>query len=115
MTGVEILATQEVATAFVFSWENFWIVMGMAIGVGLIFGILVSVAEDCWWNLLIVLPTAVFGVIFGLIVGFGDGVPTEYKTEYKVIISDEVPMNDFLDRYEIISQEGKIYTVRERD
>lgn len=34
--------------------------------------------------------------------------------EYKVIISDEVSMNEFLDKYEIIDQEGKIYTVRER-
>lgn len=115
MTGVEILARQEVATAFAFSWENFWIIMGMAIGVGLIFGILVSAAEDCWWNLAVVIPVAVIGVILGLIVGFGAGVPTEYETEYKVIISDEVPMNEFTERYEIVDKEGKIYTVRERD
>jgi Na+/melibiose symporter-like transporter len=36
-------------------------------------------------------------------------------TRYKVTISDEVSMNDFLERYEIVDQEGKIYTVRERD
>lgn len=40
-------------------------------------------------------------------------LPKEYETRYKVIISDEVSMNDFTTRYKIIDQEGKIYTVRE--
>ena len=36
-------------------------------------------------------------------------------TEYKVIIDDSVLINEFLDKYEIIDQEGKIFTVRERN
>lgn len=39
--------------------------------------------------------------------------PTAYETHYKVLISDEVSMNEFLEQYEIIDQEGKIFTVRE--
>lgn len=35
--------------------------------------------------------------------------------EYKVTIDDSVSMNEFLDKYEILDQEGKIYTVRERE
>ena len=35
--------------------------------------------------------------------------------EYKVTIDDSVSMNEFLDKYEIIDQEGKIYTVKERE
>ena len=35
--------------------------------------------------------------------------------EYKVTIDDSVLMNEFLDKYEILDQEGKIYTVRERE
>ena len=34
--------------------------------------------------------------------------------EYKVTIEDSVSMNEFLDKYEIIDQEGKIYTVKEK-
>ena len=35
--------------------------------------------------------------------------------EYKVTIDDSVSMNEFLDKYEIIDQEGKIYTVKEKE
>ena len=34
--------------------------------------------------------------------------------EYKVTIDDSVSMNEFLDKYEILDQEGKIYTVKEK-
>ena len=42
-------------------------------------------------------------------------VVIEYETHYKVTISDEVEMNDFYETYEIVEQDGKIYTVRERN
>ncbi len=35
--------------------------------------------------------------------------------EYKVTISDDVKFSEFTDKYEIISQEGKIYTVKLKD
>ena len=35
--------------------------------------------------------------------------------EHKVTIDDFVSMNEFLDKYEILDQEGKIYTVKERE
>lgn len=35
--------------------------------------------------------------------------------EYKVTIDDSVSMNEFLDKYEFFDQEGKIYTVKERE
>jgi hypothetical protein len=35
--------------------------------------------------------------------------------ELKVTIDDSVLMNEFLDKYEILDQEGKIYTVKERE
>lgn len=62
---------------------------------------------------------AIIGIIFGVIIGAVwvssiDGIPIVYETHYKVTISDEVKMNDFLEKYEIIDQEGKIYVVRER-
>lgn len=115
MPGVEILATQEVATAFTFSWENFWFGFTMLTIVGLCLGIFASLQYDTFLG---ILTGLVLGIIFGILVGVGvgvDGIPTEYETQYKVTISDEVPMNDFLARYEIVDQEGKIYTVRENN
>lgn len=34
--------------------------------------------------------------------------------EYQVTIDDNVSMNEFNDKYEIIKVDGKIYTVREK-
>ena len=39
----------------------------------------------------------------------------DYETHFKVMIDDTVPYNDFTERFEVVSQEGKIYTVRYRD
>ena len=35
--------------------------------------------------------------------------------EYKVTIDDSVPMKEFLSKYEIINQEGEIFTIVERE
>ena len=35
--------------------------------------------------------------------------------EYKVLVEDSVPLNEFNEKYEILDQEGQIYTVIERD
>ena len=39
----------------------------------------------------------------------------EYETVYDIIIGDEVSFNDFNEHYEIIDQNGNIYTVREKN
>lgn len=115
MTGVEILATQEVAIAFEFGWDNFWIGLAMVTAIGLFVGTLAFLSSGDFINIVV---GVILGAILGIIVGIGvgvDNIPTEYETRYKVTISDEVIMNDFLERYEIVSQEGKIYTVRENN
>lgn len=35
-------------------------------------------------------------------------------TEYKVTIDDSVSFNEFIEKYEIIDSEGKVYTVKEK-
>lgn len=115
MSGVEILATEEVATAFGFCWEAFFI---MLIAGGLVTSFIAALAT---YNDGADIGIPVFTIMLGftlllsIIIGvFGKGEPTEYETHYKVTISDEVSMNDFLERYEIIEQEERLYTVRER-
>jgi len=36
-------------------------------------------------------------------------------SKYKVTIEDEVRFNDFNEKYEVIFQEGDIYTIKEKD
>jgi hypothetical protein len=116
MTGVEILSTTEVITDFV--W-NYWLAGFIYIGVIIVCGLagyLCSDRLDKFENTII---GCVVGAIIGLLIYILSAAitakPAAYKMEYKVTISDEVSMNEFLDKYEIIEQEGKIYTVRERD
>lgn len=116
MTGVEILAMEEVVANSIFNWLVFWVVLGVIFGIFVIIGVIISAASYDWSNVVIgVVLGLAAGLIFGGLSGNEASIPVEYETQYKVIISDEVSMNEFLERYEIIDQEGKIYTVRERN
>ena len=117
MNGVEILATEQVATAFGFGWALFFVF-------GVLFSILLGaiawcLAEESNFSKL---GTRVFicvcitiGLAIAAFIGkvSETGAPTEFETHYKVTISDEVSMNEFLERYEIVDQDGKIFIVRE--
>lgn len=118
MSGVEILASNEVAIAWAsWNWTNFWIVIGIAFGVALFVGFIAGLSEmDITFGLIIFLMIFIVGGgILGILVGTSTGEPIEYETQYKVIIDDTVSMNEFIEKYEIVEQEGKIYTVRERE
>lgn len=114
MTGVEILAMEEVVAAYEFSWA---IYIGTII-VLMFLMIVASVSSVRYVGAEDIVVGAILGLVFGAILGLfpaNNMIPSEYETQYKVTISDEVSMNEFLERYEIMDQEGRIYTVRERD
>ena len=116
MTGVEILATEEVAVGFAFNWLALFITFGAVLVVFVLFGIHMSLKHNNLQHILVgVIVGTIMGILFGVAMGSGLEIPTLYENYYKVTISDEVKMNEFLEKYEIIDQEGKIYTVRERD
>ena len=84
--------------------------------IAIIAGILAGGSDD--WGLGVIIFLVVFitsGALFGTFVGCTTGKPIEYETQYKVVIDDSVSMNDFIEKYEIIDQDGKIYTVREKE
>ena len=66
--------------------------------------------------------TIIFSVL-GVFIVFSLGVLDSYSApteeidhyEYKVTIDDSVPMKEFLSKYEIINQEGEIFTIVERE
>lgn len=58
-------------------------------------------------------------MIFALFIGLTSGFvlnsnPVEYETHYEVSIDENVNMQEFMDKYEIIETRGLIYTVREK-
>ena len=111
MTGIEILSSETIYNTFLPEWCA-------AIGVILMFICIIPLAISftnsktvgiiIWTTLLV---GAFFTMAFSLI-------PNENSIshiEYKVTIDDSVPMADFTAQYEILDQEGKIYTVKERE
>lgn len=62
MTGIEILATQEIATEFVFNWTACWIAFGVVFGVFLVVGLIASLYTRDYG---IILACVIFGTFFG--------------------------------------------------
>ena len=115
MSGVEILAVEKVATNSGFNHKACIIAFFVSFVIVLIVSFIIMFMES---EPELVTIGAMFGMVFGILIGILAGVacaePTEYRDEYKVIVSDEVSMNDFFEKYEVIDCEGSIYTVIEK-
>lgn len=117
MNGVEVLVTEQVAIAWEsFNWTTFWVAVLAWFVIGLVIGVIFGLNEYSFFAGLIMFLTLfiVGGGLFGFVLGAATGAPTEYTDQYKVIVDDSVSMNEFVEKYEIIDQEGKIFVVRER-
>lgn len=116
MTGVEILAVEKIAIAFSY---NIWIPLGIFITSVFVAGIVWYILSDRYRDIYDFFAGCLLGLLVGVILGLvsfaATATPTEYENQYKVIISDEVSMNEFYENYEVIDQEGKIFTVREKE
>lgn len=115
MTGVEILATEEVAETFGWSWPVFLIIFGIVVIFTTVFAGISCRTELGNGSFLF---GATIGILMGALLGSvcaSKANAMGYETQYKVIIDNSVSMNEFNEKYEIIDQEGKIYTVRERE
>ena len=111
MDGVEILNRTEIMKS-AWSWDVFWVFFLIFAGIGLLVGFFVGLDRYE------ILADTIVGVVVGAIIGAvirGSlactiTVPTG-TYEYQVIISEDVNFVEFNEKYEIIKQEGKIYTV----
>ena len=113
--GITVLNSYEVVTKTAFSWQGFWIGASIVAVIALIGAIM---SCDNLVEFFIIFGIA--GVISGIVFGFVFGIRLmpkniEYTPEYEVTISDEVSMNDFYNRYEIIEQRGEIYVIRAKE
>ena len=111
MTGVEILSSEVIYNTVLPEY-----CIGISLGIALM---LIFAMALCFANNRVVLGVICFMLALGVgIVGSLGGTLSKTDIshiEYKVIIDDSVSMNEFLDKYEILDQEGKIYTVKERE
>lgn len=116
MQGVEILTSTQVATEWAFNRDAFWITAVIVLVVFVVYGVISAIRHDDYGFIAL---TVILGVLSGFVVGTYVGyillpTPSNYETQYKAIISDEVSMTEFLEHYEVIDQDGKIFTVREK-
>lgn len=117
MNGIEILAIEQAAVDYGFGWALF-IMLGPLFSL-LFVTVAWLLAEENNFSRLGTNLSVCVGIVIALALAAFIGVvsetgaPTEFETHYKVTISDEVSMNEFLERYEIVDQDGRIYIVRE--
>ena len=111
MNGIEILSSETIYNPIL---PEYWL------GIGLGCALLLIVAMGfCFANERIILGYICVILSFSFVFVGCLGV-TCRKTdidhiEYKVTVDDFVSMNEFLNKYEILEQEGKTYTVTERE
>lgn len=114
MTGMEILAAHEIMKS-TFNWVCF--IIGMII-------VATGIMILTWTNPMYeekknnIITAFMFILVFTIPVAViaahtGEKVPDH--TEYKVQLSDEVPIAEFLSTYQIIDQEGQILTIIEKE
>lgn len=109
MQGLEILTSEQIGIAYSFNTVAFFIVAIIITGIFVAIGIFEGEVVQ------MVVGGMLFGVFLGGVSGALLGEPTDYETQYKVTISDEISMAEFLEQYEIIDQEGKILTIKEKN
>ena len=117
MTGVEILSSETI-----YETEVFWWIIPLFAGIGLLIGLILAITaginygfdgSEIWYVFALIVVFALLGFLGSLI--SEHEIDIVDHIEYKVTIDDSVSMNEFLDKYEILDQEGKIYTVKERE
>lgn len=116
MPGVEILHSSEVLVSGGPNEEIAIITFIMCTFIGFIIGAIMSfISVDEGFVIGGSIIGFIFGIILGALTGEISSVPEVYETHYKVFVSDETSINEFFEHYEIIDQEGKIYTVKEKE
>ena len=114
MTGMEILAAHEIMES---TFNSYVFIIGMII-------VTIGIIILTWINPIYeekknnIITAFMFILVFTLPVAViaahtGEKIPDH--TEYKVQLSDEVPIAKFLSTYQIIDQEGQILTIIEKE
>ena len=108
LNGVEILS-QEVIPVMKFHYD--WGIFVVTLLVATVVYALVAIL----FNDIIGLILAFFVILIGACISCTTKDKVSEYIQYKVTISDDVNFVEFTERYEILEQDGKIYTIRERD
>lgn len=110
MTGIEILAKEPIYEL----WNGaFYIAIGLLV-MSVVIGVIMIIKLGCADGLVLIFVCICVSCIIFTSIGMLTQQPTE-RYKYKVTIDDSVNFNEFSEKYEIVDQEGKIYTIQERE
>ena len=116
MVGVNYLASNQVVTEWTVNMTVFWIILAIIFIIFLIAGIIVAIQED---NIIPCIVFVAIGVFIGAFLGvFGAELtraPAQHEIHHQVTITDDANIQEFLDKYEVVEQNGKIFTIREKN
>lgn len=117
MNGVEILNQTNVYQTEGEAW-----IFLLCIGISFLLGLAITIPGWIKYGYDSDVPAIMcLCLVLGLFVGVISFIVSVHDTDelnyikYQVTISDEVSLNDFMDKYEILDKDGKIYTVKEND
>lgn len=120
MNGVTILSSTEIVAETAHMWSAKCTVSLCFMIAGLFLLIIMLWVSGKWreevFNVIAVIGATmfVFGLVFTILF-YKIENPIAYKIQYQVTADDSVSLNEFLERYDIISIDGKIYTVEEKN
>lgn len=111
MSGVEILSSEVIYNTILPEW---CIALGLILGIAFMVATIFTFLDG--YNILgcICLVAMIASVIVACFGGSKSKTDISY-IEYKVTIDDSISMTEFMDKYEILDQDGKIYIVKERE
>ena len=111
MSGVEILSSETIYNTILPEW---CIALGLILGIAFMAATIFTFIDD--YNILgcICLVMMIASIIVACLADSKRKTDISY-IEYKVTIDDSVSMTEFMDKYEILDQDGKIYIVKERE
>lgn len=111
MNGVEVLSSQTIYDTILPSWVTGISLIMLFLFIALC-GACVAWSKNAGIIICFILALASVAL---LVLSLMPSDTNIKYIEYKVTIDDAVSMNEFRDKYEILDQEGKIYTIRERN
>ena len=120
MNGITILNSTEVVAKTALIWDTKCTISLCVMLAGLFLLIRMLLASDKWieqfFSVFYGIGCALFtlGLLFTIIF-YKTENPIAYKMQYQVTIDDSVLLNEFLEKYNIISIDGKIYTIEEKN
>lgn len=120
MNGITILNSTEIVAKTALIWDAKCTVSLCVMLAGLLILLGMLWVSSKWseqrFDVVLLIGSTLFvlGLVFTILF-YKTENPIAYKTQYQVTVDDSVSLNEFLEKYTIISIDGKIYTVEEKN